>query len=78
MCRGIYINRVFSGSHHIGCSSHCLCVCNDYSDHPSFLSIETPGILEDESSLKNRLSGPMKTAWVGGGGNLWRRESGRD
>ena len=71
MCQGIYIDGVFSGSCHIGCSSHCLCVCNDHSDHPGSLSIETPGILGDESPLKDSLLGMSKMVWVGGGGNLW-------
>ena len=78
ICWGIYINGIVPSPHCIGCSSHCLCICDDHSDHPGSLGIETPGILEDESSLKDRLSGPTKTAWIRGGGNLWRRKLGRD
>ena len=70
MCWGIYINRVLSGSCHIGCSSHCLCICDDCSDHPSPLGIETSGILGDESSLKDCLPGSMKMAWIRGDSNL--------
>ena len=78
MCWGVYINRVFSSFCHIGCSSHCLYICDDCSDHPGFLGIETPGILGDESLLKDHLSGLTKMVWVRGGGDLWRRKLGRD
>ena len=78
MCWGIYINGVFPGPHCIDYSSHCLCVCNDCSDHPGSLGIETPGILGDESPLKDHLSGLTRMVWVRGGGNLWRRKLGRD
>ena len=78
MCWGIYINGIFPGPCCIGCSSHCLCVHNDRSDHPGFLGVETPSILGDESPLKDRLSGLTKMAWVRGGGDLWRRKLGRN
>ena len=71
VCQSIYINRVLSGSCCIGCSSHCLCICDDYSNHPGFLGIETSGVLEDESSLKDCLSRPTKTVCIRGGSNLW-------
>ena len=71
VCWGVYIDRVLSGSYCVGCSSHCLYICDDCSDHPGSLSIKTPGILGDESSLKDCLSGPTKTVWVRGDGNLW-------
>ena len=78
MCWDIYINGIFPSPCCIGCSSHCLCVCDDRSDHPGSLGIETPSILGDESPLKDCLSGLTKTAWVRGGGDLWRRKLGRD
>ena len=62
MCRGIYIDGVFPGPCCIGCSSHCLCICDDRSDHPSSLSIETPGILGNKSFLEDCLPGSMKVA----------------
>ena len=62
MCQGVYINGVFLGSCRIGYSSHYLCICNDHSDHPGSLSIETPGILGDESSLEDCLPGLSKVA----------------
>ena len=70
-CRGVYVNGVLSGSCRIGCGSHCLCICNDCPDHSGSLGIETPGILGDESSLKDCLPGLTKTVWVRGDGNLW-------
>ena len=76
--QSVYINRVLSGSCHIGCSSHCLCISDDCPNHPGSLGIEAPGILEDEFPLKDCLPGPTKTAWVRGDGNLWWRKSGRD
>ena len=78
MCGGIHIDGVFSGSCCISCSSHCLCICNDRSDHPCSLRVETPGILGDEPSLEDCLPGLMKAVWVGGDGDLWRGKSGRD
>ena len=66
----IYIDRVLSDFYHVGCCSHCLCICDDCSNHPGFLGIETSAVLGDESSLKDCLSGLTKMAWVRGGSNL--------
>ena len=71
VCQGVYIDRILSGSCCVGCSSHCLCICDDCFDHPGSLGIETPGILGDESPLKDHLSGPIKMAWVRGDSDLW-------
>ena len=78
MCRGIYVDGVLPGPCCIGCSGHCLCICDDRSNHPDSLSIETPGILGNESSLEDCLPGLTKAVWVGGDGNLWRGKLGRD
>ena len=53
--QGIYIDWVLSDSCYVGCCSHCFCIRDDGSDQPGPSSIETPGILGDESSLKNSL-----------------------
>ena len=71
MCGAIYVDGVFPSSCCISCSSHCLCICDDCSDHPGFLRVETPGILGNESSLEDCLPGSTKAAWVGGDGDLW-------
>ena len=78
MCRGVYVDGVFSGSCRIGYSSQCLYVCDDRSDHLGSLGIETPGILGDEPPLKDCLSRLTKTVWVRGDSDLWGRKSGRD
>ena len=71
---GIHIDGILSSSCCIGCYSHYLHIWDDGSNQPGSLSIETSGILEDESFLKDSLSGLTETAWVGGSGNLWWRE----
>ena len=68
MCGGIYIDGVFPGPCYISCGSHCLCICDDRSDHPGSLWVETSGILGNESSLEDCLPGLTKAAWVGGDG----------
>ena len=78
MCGAIYVNGVFPSSCCISCSSHCLCICDDCSDHPGSLHVETLGVLENESSLENCLPRSMKVTWIGGDSNLWRGKSGRD
>ena len=70
MCWGVHIDRVLPGSCCIGCCGHCFHIQDNGSDQPGSLGIETPGILGDESSLKDSLSGVLEIAWVGGGGNL--------
>ena len=75
---GVHIDWVLFDSYYIGCCSHCFCVRDDGSDQPSSLDTETPGVLRDESSLKDSLSGTTKTMWVGGGGNLWRGKLSRN
>ena len=71
MSWGIHIDGVLSGSCCIGCCSHCLHIQNDGSDQLGSLSVETPGVLGDESLLKDSLFGSTETVWIGEGGNLW-------
>ena len=78
MCRAIYINGVFPGSCCISCSSHCLHVCNDCSDHPGSLHVETPDVLGNEFSLKDCLPRLMKVMWIREDSNLWQGKSGGD
>ena len=78
MCGGVYINGVFPGPCCISCSSHGLCICKDRSDHPGSLHVETPGVLGNEFSLEDCLSGSTKAVWVGGDNDLWQGKPGRN
>ena len=78
MCRDIYIDGVFPSPCCIGCSSHCLSICDDCFDHPGSLSIEILGVLGNKSFLEDYLPRSTKAAWVGEDGDLWQGKLGRD
>ena len=71
VCWGVHINWILPDSCCIGHCSHYFCIRDNGSDQPGSLSVETLGVLEDESSLKDSLLETSEMAWVKGGGNLW-------
>ena len=66
----IYIDWILSDSCCIGYCSYRFCIRDNGSDQPGPLSIETLGVLGDESSLKDDLLGMTEVTWVGRGGDL--------